>query len=306
VILIVGPPTDAHARYVARLIQERGRVVQILHTANFGCGQLVGFDPTGTGVIVLADGARLRSEDISSVWYRRPRRIEADESITDGFDRTFTEQEWASTVDGFFSTLQGRVVNAPLLQRAAIKPIQLSVARSVGLRVPRTLITNDPEQAIAFVEEFDSVIHKAMSAPPHRFLDTRLWQPTDLARLSDLPLCPTLFQECVVGPSDIRVTVVGERVFAARIETSQGRTRIDSRLDLDAPCEPHTLPEDVVTALKKLMSSLGLVFATIDLKMTDRGEYVFLEVNPQGQFIYIEILTNLPISNAVADLLCEA
>jgi len=74
-------------------------------------------------------------------------------------------------------------------------------------------------------------------------------------------------------------------------------------LDFDAPCERWDLPESVDKLLRNLMSELGLVFATIDLKITNQGEYVFLEVNPQGQFLYVEILTNLPITLALARFL---
>ena len=154
-----------------------------------------------------------------------------------------------------------------------------------------------------FLERHDSVVHKALSSPQHRFLETRVWTASDRERIRDLPLCPTIFQERIMGPSDIRVTFVGDRIFAARIDTAQGRAPVDSRLDLDAPCAPHALPDDVCIGLLRLMSGLGLLFGTIDLKLTDSGEYVFSEVNPQGQFLYIEILTELPISDAVAEFL---
>ena len=130
-----------------------------------------------------------------------------------------------------------------------------------------------------------------------------MWAETDSEALEDLPLAPTMFQEAVDGPSDVRATVAGERILAARIQSSEGRFGVDSRLDLDVPCVPHELPARVANPLLEMMSALGLVYGTIDLKITDEGEYFFFEVNPQGQFLYIEILTGLPITSAVADLL---
>ena len=118
-----------------------------------------------------------------------------------------------------------------------------------------------------------------------------------------MPLCPIILQERIEGPSDVRVTIAGTRLFAARIDTADGCAGVDSRLDLDAPCVPHMLPDEVSAALFQVMNELGLLFGTIDLKLTHSNEYVFFEVNPQGQFLYIEILTGQPISAAVAALL---
>jgi len=85
-------------------------------------------------------------------------------------------------------------------------------------------------------------------------------------------------------------------LFAARLDTAQSRAGIDSRLDLNASCQPHALPDSAAAALQNLLKEFKLLFATMDLELTREGEYVFLEANPQGQFLYIEILTKLPIS----------
>jgi len=182
--------------------------------------------------------------------------------------------------------------------------VQLALAVRAGLRVPETLITSDSDQAATFSKKWHgAVVHKAMTAPPHRFVDTRAWDADAARHLDDLTLCPTIFQERIFGPADVRVTVVGRQVFAACIETACGRAGVDSRLDHDAPCTPYELPRAVESAILQLMDELGLVFGTVDLKLANNGEHVFLEVNPQGQFLYIEILTGLPVSNALADFL---
>jgi glutathione synthase/RimK-type ligase-like ATP-grasp enzyme len=181
---------------------------------------------------------------------------------------------------------------------------QLSVAARVGLRVPKTLITSDPAEALNFLGDSEgAMVHKAMTSPQHKFLDSRLWDANDAQRIDDLPLCPTIFQERIIGPADVRATVVGDRILSARIETSDGCAGVDSRLDGDAPCTPCQLPIDVEDGLRRLMKELGLVFGTIDLKIADNGDHVFLEVNPQGQFIYIEIRAGLPISDTLAEFL---
>jgi glutathione synthase/RimK-type ligase-like ATP-grasp enzyme len=266
------------------------------------------YDPAGGGAVIgLHDGTRIASDEVSAVWYRRPGRVQIDPSIRDPLDGSFAHNEWRQGIDGLFSTAFSRIVSPPLMQRAAIKPRQLAVARDVGLAVPDTLITSDADEALAFVERHrGGVVHKAMTAPPHRFIDARAWDPSAREHIAELSICPTIFQERVSGPGDVRITVVGDRVFAARIDTASGRAAVDSRLDLDAPCAPHALPDDVCAAILRLMRQLGLLFGTIDMKLTDGGEHVFLEVNPQGQFLYIEILTGMPIATAVADFLARA
>jgi hypothetical protein len=307
VILIAAEQQDVHAQRVANLLRDRRHRVSFVNATEFGAARTLSLNPgSGNGAIGADDGALIHADDISAVWYRRPGRPHADDAIFDALDRGFTENEWQLAIDGFFSQLDARIVSPPFKQRAAIKPRQLAAARTAGLRIPETLITNDVSEALSFVETYGRVIHKAMSAPPHRFLDTRRWGSTEIQHLQDILLCPVMLQEEIEGPADIRVTIVGQAVFAARIDRSERYPGPDARIDLDARCVPHTLPDDVSDALLLVMEGLGLSFATVDLKLTPANEYVFFEVNPQGQFLYIEILTEQPISAAVADFLASA
>jgi hypothetical protein len=303
VILLAADREDVHAVRVADLLRREGNSVRFVHASGFGTAHSLTFDPSTGGGVLRTDDIEVAAADVSSVWYRRPGRPVVDDDITDPLDRTFAEREWQAAIDGFFSVVPSLVVSPPLCQRAAIKPRQLSAARCAGLRVPETVITNDVDEAEAFVARHSSVVHKAISSPSHRFLDTRVWGEREVECLADLPLCPIILQERIEGPSDIRVTIVGRRMFAARIDTAAGHAGVDSRLDLDAPCVPHVLPDEVSAALLCVMEKLGLLFGTVDLKLTETNEYVFFEVNPQGQFLYIEILTGQPISAAVAALL---
>ena len=307
-ILIVSNSEDVHARHIVKQLQQRGSDVICLSRADFGKQTSMTFHPDEErGVIVLANGTKISSNDVSVVWYRRPGSVRVVPEITDELDRSFAENEWLQALDAFFNVAFRRIVSPPVKQRTATKPVQLSRAFHAGLRVPETLITNDPEEALAFVaRHHGAIVHKAMTAPPHQFIDTRAWDIEAERHISDLLLCPTMFQERIFGPADVRTTVVGEQLFSACIQTARGHADVDSRLDADAPCAPYELPRDIELAILRLMEDLGLVFGTVDLKIADNGEHVFLEVNPQGQFLYMEILTGLPISKALVDfLVCE-
>nr|WP_143539655.1 hypothetical protein [Saccharopolyspora spinosa] len=254
--------------------------------------------------ITAADGGMVDFGEVEAVWYRRFHEIAVPPEVDVADDRVFVRHEWQDVLNGIFFGLNCRSVNPLPGQISATKPRQLEMARRTGLRVPATLITNDPDQVEVFIERHRGrVVHKAMSAPTSHFIDTRRWSDADRAALADLPLAPAIFQEEIAGPGDVRATVVGEEVFAARIDTAEGRAELDSRLDLDAPCYPHSLPADTRARLLRMMRALGLCYGAVDLKITERGEYVFFEVNPQGQFLYIEILTGMEISSAMAGLL---
>lgn len=306
-IAILSNTQDVHARHIVKKLQQRRRDVVCLSKADFENSASVTVSPDAQrGELKLSDGTRIASDDVSAVWHRRPGTVRANFAITDELDRSFAQNEWTQAIDGFFSLSSIRNVSPPTRQRSATKPLQLSLASQVGLRVPQTLITSDPEEALAFVARHrGAVVHKAMTAPPHQFIDTRAWDSDASQHVADLALCPTILQERVFGPADVRATVVGNQILSACILTSQGRAEVDSRLDADAPCTPYELPDNVGSALLRLMDELGLVFGTIDLKLADNGEHVFLEINPQGQFLYIEIRTGLPISDTVAEFLAR-
>jgi glutathione synthase/RimK-type ligase-like ATP-grasp enzyme len=251
----------------------------------------------------VSDGQLVELDSVHVVWYRRTPRPRLPD-LFDPSDREFARAEWWHALDGLLRSLTAAFVNSLDAERAAVKPRQLELARAVGLRVPDTLVTNDPDEAMRFVRGHrGAVVHKALTAPRDRLLDTRLWSEADRAALAHLELAPCIFQERVEGPADIRATVIGGTVYAARIETSTGRAEIDSRLDTDAPCSACTLPPEIEARLLDLVHELGLMFATADFKVTEAGEHFFLELNPQGQFLYIEILTGLPLAREMGSLL---
>jgi glutathione synthase/RimK-type ligase-like ATP-grasp enzyme len=119
-----------------------------------------------------------------------------------------------------------------------------------------------------------------------------------------LRLAPTIFQELIEGPRDVRVTMIGTTCFAAAMESGSSQ-HVDSRLALDVPVAGYELPACVQASLVRLMTRLGLKFAAVDIKESSDGTFYFLELNPQGQFLYVEILTGLPIAAAMAKYLTD-
>lgn len=310
-ILIIAPETDLHARCVAKHLSEMGAQVRIFDFGRLSfaadISHFVGTESDKT-IMPSASDQHLDLSEVNTVWYRRPRLPALSQVLPFEPDRTFALAEWGAVLAGVMASLGSRFVNDPIMQRAASKPRQLQVAKQAGLAIPKTLITSNAHDARKFVERFSPrVVHKALTAPTDRFLATKHWSAADDAALGNLGLAPTIFQEEIEGPLDLRITVIGDKLFAADFPPttlkSGGDDWIDNRLTLEIPYREHVVPSSVKDSIFATMKGLGLSFGTIDMKINNSHDYVFLEVNPQGQFLYVEILTGLPLAMAMAEFL---
>jgi glutathione synthase/RimK-type ligase-like ATP-grasp enzyme len=200
------------------------------------------------------------------------------------------------------------------LRRAENKQLQLKIAGEVGLDVPRTLITNEPEAVRRFARECPhGMIMKTLSSfaiyeqGEQKVVFTTAVRTEHLEHLADLRHCPAIFQEQVPKTLELRTTIVGDRLFTASIDSQRSaRTRVDWRRDglglIDA-WAPYRLPVEVEGRMLELMRRLGLNYGAADLILAPDGRHVFLEVNPVGEFFWLEKHTGLPISSAIAELL---
>lgn len=174
-------------------------------------------------------------------------------------------------------------------------------------------MTQDPDCARAFYAKHDgAVLCKAISQSGHvpedktrssRQIYANVIAADAAEEFERVRFAPTLFQRYVEKDYELRVTVVGNAIFAAAIESQRSeRSKIDwRRYDTkNTPYYPYRLPDEVEQAILNLMRQLGLEYGAIDLIRTTTGEYVFLEVNPGGQWGWVESLTGHPINEAIA------
>jgi len=194
---------------------------------------------------------------------------------------------------------------------AEAKPYQLMIARHLGFNVPPTRITSDIHEVTDFSHRY-KLVAKAVSSGYVRTNDgnsaifTSTVSDDDLLDLDGLAYAPVTFQEHMRKFSDIRVTVVGDRVYAAEI-LSQGE--VSSQVDWRATENPelphrrHELPAYMVGLCSELVKRFDLVFGAIDLILTERGDYVFLEINPNGEWAWIEDKLGFPIAHDIAEWL---
>lgn len=271
----------------------------------------------GSELSVADTGRALRSAEIRAVWFRRfdggagiPTNLAPDMRHAALLEARAALFGWIHSVDAFHFDRVDRVL------RAENKPLQLHLARELGLCVPETLITNDPVEARAFVERQPGGVVVKMLMPAsivhggsQRTVFTSELRRDDLSYLQGLRVAPIVFQERIDKQRELRATIVGRRVFTASIDAARIEgAGLDWRRrpeEVMQAWEPASLPQDVEQALLRLTERLGLNYGAADLIVTPDGELVFLELNPGGQYRWLEEHTGLPISEAIADLLCD-
>ncbi|MBB5916273.1 hypothetical protein BJY24_005185 [Nocardia transvalensis] len=243
-------------------------------------------------------------DDVTAVWWRRPHRCAVPGSVS-GADDDFRQAECDGFLQGLLWSIPAVWVNDPGADRTATRKIvQLETARRSGFAIPETLITNDPDEARSFVgSRRGAVVYKRTGTGRAEFSETRLILPSDLDRLGTIRSAPTTFQDYIDAECDLRVVWIDGIEWAVRIDSQAGVGRVDSRLDTSVDFAPARLPASVSKSLATLMGALGLAFGVLDIRLGVDGEYYFLEVNPQGQFAYLEIKTGLPIFESLANYL---
>jgi glutathione synthase/RimK-type ligase-like ATP-grasp enzyme len=187
---------------------------------------------------------------------------------------------------------------------AAHKPWQLKAARAVGLTVPRTMMTNSVEAARSFIAGEQRLVYKPFLQTFDALSETREVSERERGLLESVSYTPVIFQQLIDG-IDVRATVIGQRVLAAAAETAAGEYRLDVRFNVSLDYRPHSLPASVEAALIELLALMGLRYGAVDLRLGEDGVYYFLEINPAGQFLYVEQSTGMPIAEALADELCQ-
>lgn len=315
-ILIVTHSNDNDAPHcVRRALEARGERVYRFDSDLFPTQVQLSLDEAGGGRLSGPDGV-LELSELSAIWYRRnatgagiPRDM--DEQL-----RKPSVEESRRLVFGMMTALGIFQLDAlEVVRRSEHKPLQLKLARALGLEVPRTLMTNDPDAVRAFAASCPGgVVTKMMSAfavyderGREQVVFTTPLEARELEDLEGLDLCPMTFQERLVKAVELRVTVVGEQVMAAAIDSQAlPNAREDWRREgvalIDA-WKPYTLPEPVRVRSLQLMDALGLNYGAFDFIVTPEGRHVFLEVNPAGEFMWLMRNPGLPVDEALADVL---
>ena len=310
-VLLVTASYDEAAEQVAHHIKQAGIQTFRLNTDLFPTEIKATFDPQ-SGLQLESDAGTVHSSEIISVWYRRNVKATLPDHLSQ-YDQEFCTRESRNFLEGTLQSIRtSRWLSDPsAIWRAERKPYQLSIANQLGFTLPSTLITNDGTAAQRFSAS-RQLVAKAVSSgyidspSGYRAMFTTELSSSDLEDLSGLGLAPVTFQEKVQKASDIRVTVVGGELFAAEIMSQDHpSSATDWRATEDADLEHriHMLPRQLEQLCLRIVRRLGLEFGAIDLALNTDGTYTFFEINPNGEWLWLQYKLGFPIAEKIAQWL---
>lgn len=251
-------------------------------------------------------------DDVSVIWYRRPGKIDPHRSIRKNSHKEFSTREGLSILNNIWALLGDKVwVNKPSLNMLLNDKLrQLELAEQLGISTPPTLLTNNPAEVRKFRKKHGDIAVKSLSAgiimdnDGEKMLYTHKLTDEDMGNLERIRLCPTLFQAYVPKLIELRITVVDVSVFACAIESQKSKKTTEDWRRYDFENVPHyefNLPGWLSKKLVMFLQKSGLVFGAFDFILTPEGEFVFLEINTNGQWYWIEKLTGLPITDTLVE-----
>jgi glutathione synthase/RimK-type ligase-like ATP-grasp enzyme len=296
--LILGHPLDPHAHYVAWALGTAGYQTIFINSAHDNC-------PTRTTLYIdkdVDDFTALEWNDAEAIWCRRlssPPRFHPSDGQEDQFCLG-EEQRFTKWLIGMQEDHPIRWINRPSAGQAAENKFrQLRFAKFHGIRIPRTLVTAQPDRFRGFLRTEGVIVAKG--------LDAYSWEESgeslaafatvlDYERGSqlsdeDIAKCVTIYQERIDKAADLRMVVMGADVFAYKI-TQNGEQHLDYRIGFfkqnHLRYEPISVPAALRKKMVRFMDSLGINFASADFALTADGEFIFLDLNPNGQWLFIE------------------
>jgi len=316
-ILILSNKWDVTVDFVVKELQEREYPYLRLNTEDLSSLSITTELPDFSIVVEKGTETIDLVEEIGTVWYRRPGKpfefVDDEEKPSKGTVEYIREQ-WGAWVQSL-QTIPGITwVNPPLAnQRMESKVHQLRLAHELGFTIPETVVTNDGSTVSEmFSRQNASVISKALSSPivseteqDEFVFSVHLTEPPSEDDES-LKICPTIFQETLLPKTDYRVTVIGDVVLPVGIEAEEGG---DVPVDWRTAKEnvrfvEEELPTQIEELCREFVDEAGLVFGAIDLVEAD-GEYVFLEINPNGEWGWLQKPWGVPIAQNLTDYLIK-
>lgn len=302
--LITTEPDDTHAVLVKLALEDRGHSVRLWFPADQPTKQKnsVFLDQSGYQWKCADHLDVVNDNNYDVVWWRRARKPYLPKEAVHADDHTFAERENRLFHESLTYNLAPDawwINSKESAARANSKLLQLNIAVQCGMTIPLTLCSNDPKEIRYFLlkHETDGVIYKPLCSNFWFERDRTKAAYTSCLDFLDLPdnallqVSPGIFQKNIRKKYELRVTCFGDYLVAARLHSQE---HPDGQTDWRAiPCgemtlEPYDLPVAVSNQIRAFMRRLGIVFGCMDLIVTPDDQYVFLEVNEQGQFFWIE------------------
>lgn len=332
-IILIGGLSDPHVLHIKSKLIAKKQDVKIFDRYSTSHKLAIDFDHPEKNKFIV-DEVEIFFENVKSIWWRLKKYYPWEfRDVAPNSELAFSKREWRHTLNTLH-LVNSRIkwVN-PVEEQGKIsyKPYQLVLAKSVGLKIPRTIITNDVKNANNFVASNKESIYKVLSwyfnvpdAPEISGLTndeifklyshtscetiyTTKIKSTDINRYqSSVKNAPCQFQELIIKKYEYRINVVGSDIFTAKINSQhKEHTRLDWRKDQLADMYSISgLPKNIEDKIVEFHKRSGLVIAAYDFIEDINGEFYFLECNPGGQWLWIEDKLKMPISDSLVEYLC--
>lgn len=313
---------DSESEYVSRWIKKLGGHFVRMNANNF-------LDKSGRfSYSLYSEEMTLKTEEtvidldlIDTIWLRRWGNPSSHFSSVSSYRNLitlndFAEREWNTFTSHLFYLLRHkRWVTSPLILNEN-KLTSLSVARKAGLSVPEYIVTNAKEELMKFRSKHQKVVTKVMSnfhyLSDEQEVASVFTELVDDGKLEKIPdfFYPSLFQQCIDKVYEVRVFCVGGSFFPTAVIPMNDNVEVDIKKGIKSDrisnrYMPYQLPSDLEEKLNLFLASLDYDTCSIDLIRSKRGEYVFLEVNPIGKFMYYSQCCNYNLEKKVAEFLLK-
>lgn len=317
-ILILTSKLDSHTDEVIRSLAKKNIKVFRVNTEdllskyeiNFGVNQ----DRSWEAKIIDEFGRILDLTKQKVAWLRKPDFNFFDNNSDKSAEELFAESEIKAFINSIYSLPDINWINPPFIATGAkVKFQQLLLANRLGIKTPKTIITNQPERAKEFfVSCGEEILLKSIytanvtiNGINQAIPSKKLGKEQFYSNYQNIALCPTQLQEYIEKAFELRITIIGEKVFAVKIDSQlHEETKVDWRLH--TKLNPHSifdLPASIEKFCIDFLREQGLVYGAMDFIVTPQGEYYFLENNPFGQYLWLEIETGIPLTETMCDLL---
>lgn len=302
-ILIIGAPDEQHSKYIYDKLINKNEDVAYFDTRQVPSNLLINWNPDDKDVAgyFKIDNNKIFFKDIKSVYWRTHYGLRTKHNTNNQKLLFILNKELESAYNSVFCVLNCLWINSiDAIELHRKKGYQLYLMAQNNIRIPKTLVTNDTDEIMQFMESNNN---RVIFKPVNGGALTEILTPAHLTkeRLDGLKNSPVQFQELIEGV-DIRVYGINNKLFAAKIVANT----IDFRGDSAADIVPIELPDNIRQDCFKIMELFKLKLTGIDIRLTPEGEYVFIEANPSPMFIHFEKMTNYPISENLCEMLINA
>lgn len=297
-VLIMGKTDDAHAQHILHALEAKRITTVLFDTSLFPTKTTISWQPeTSSGKLKIYNQPAILFDEIRSVYWRTINDPILPKGLNE-YQAFVAQRDCMSTLRTFLNGSHAKWVNSwHAYQFHKEKPRQLALAKTLGVNVPASIISNSADDIIEFSKHTPKAIYKPVYGGAHTsYLTDELLNAKRLS--TALSISPVTIQEFING-TNIRTYVIGNHTFSAEIKSNVA----DFREDLKAEITPLELPDAIKEQSLRIKEAFGMEWTAIDWRRNHNGAFYFLEANPSPMFIHFEKATGHPITEALINLI---